>query len=167
MQEIQFPPDMTSMSRRTHLQRLTMVWTKHPVYFLTICVTGRRKILDRAPVAEILVAAWRAAPSIHGWVVGRYVIMPDHVHFFATPQPQAKSLGGLVGDWKKWTARQITGRGLAVAPVWQAEFFDHLLRSADSYAEKWGYVRENPVRAGLVSSAEAWSFAGECEDIQF
>jgi len=39
-------------------------------------------------------------------------------------------------------------------PVWQRGFFDHLLRSDESYAEKWNYVRENPVRAGLAQSAE-------------
>ena len=38
-------------------------------------------------------------------------------------------------------------------PLWQSEFFDHVIRSADSYTEKWNYVRENPVRAGLVATA--------------
>jgi hypothetical protein len=38
---------------------------------------------------------------------------------------------------------------------------DHLLRSDESYAEKWNYVRENPVRAGLAQSAEDWPYAGE------
>jgi len=46
------------------------------------------------------------------------------------------------------------------APLWQPEFFDHLVRSAESRAEKWAYVRENPVRAGLVIRAEDWPFAG-------
>jgi hypothetical protein len=32
-------------------------------------------------------------------------------------------------------------------PIWQREFFDHLLRSEESYDQKWNYVRENPVRA--------------------
>jgi hypothetical protein len=40
-------------------------------------------------------------------------------------------------------------------------FFDHLLRSDESYAEKWNYVRENPVRAGLAQSGEDWPYAGE------
>ena len=32
-------------------------------------------------------------------------------------------------------------------------FFDHVLRNGESYGEKWKYVRENPVRAGLVQRA--------------
>ena len=46
-------------------------------------------------------------------------------------------------------------------PIWQRRFFDHVLRSDESYAEKWNYVRENPVRAGLVKSADDWPYAGE------
>ena len=36
-----------------------------------------------------------------------------------------------------------------------------LLRGGESYAQKWDYVRANPVRAGLVSEAESWPYAGE------
>jgi len=46
-------------------------------------------------------------------------------------------------------------------PIWQRGFFDHVLRSDESYAEKWEYVRENPVRAGLVRIADEWPYAGE------
>ena len=51
----------------------------------------------------------------------------------------------------------------AATTLWQREFFDHVLRSAESYSEKWNYIRDNPVRAGLVRSADDWSYAGEVE----
>jgi putative transposase len=47
------------------------------------------------------------------------------------------------------------------APFWQEGFFDHVLRSDESYSQKWNYVRENPVRAGLVKSVEEWPYQGE------
>jgi putative transposase len=46
-------------------------------------------------------------------------------------------------------------------PLWQRGFFDHLLRSEESYGQKWNYVRENPVRAGLAQNPEDWPYAGE------
>ncbi len=46
------------------------------------------------------------------------------------------------------------------APFWQKEFFDHLIRSGESYSEKWEYMRQNPVRAGLVSNADDWKYSG-------
>jgi hypothetical protein len=45
--------------------------------------------------------------------------------------------------------------------LWQPGFFDHILRSDQSYAEKWNYVRDNPVRVGLVKSADNWRYQGE------
>jgi hypothetical protein len=47
------------------------------------------------------------------------------------------------------------------SPHWQKGFFDHLLRSDESYSQKWEYVRENPVRAGLARSWEEWPYRGE------
>ncbi|MGI8956418.1 MAG: REP-associated tyrosine transposase [Chthoniobacterales bacterium] len=108
-----------------------------------------------------------------GWLVGRYVVMPDHVHFFCTPEREAKSFSDFVGAWKRWTSRRInalsrpgTASPATTAPrrsvaLWQAEFFDHLIRSVESYDEKWEYVRNNPVRAGLVERADDWRFAGK------
>ena len=40
-------------------------------------------------------------------------------------------------------------------------FFDHLIRHGESYAQKWEYVRQNPVRAGLVHLADEWPWQGE------
>jgi REP element-mobilizing transposase RayT len=97
----------------------------------------------------------------HGWEIGRYVVMPDHIHFFATPAADsAKSISATFAKWKEWTAKRILHRLHHPAPLWQREFFDHLLRSHESRSEKWDYIRANPVRAGLVTDAEAWPFAG-------
>ena len=45
-------------------------------------------------------------------------------------------------------------------------FFDHVIRSSESYAEKWSYVQENPVRAGLVVDASDWPYSGEITIIE-
>ena len=36
-----------------------------------------------------------------------------------------------------------------------------MIRHSESYAEKWEYVRQNPVRAGLVTNADDWRWQGE------
>jgi hypothetical protein len=53
----------------------------------------------------------------------------------------------------------------AATALWQREFFDHVLRSDESYSEKWNYVFDNPVRAGLVSTTQEWKYAGEIETL--
>jgi REP element-mobilizing transposase RayT len=155
------------MPDRKHLRRLDQTWARCPRYFLTLCIAHRRRILAAPQTARILTESWRAAPQIHEWAVGRYVVMPDHVHFFAAALSDKKSLSSFIRDWKKWTTRQFQVSGITSPPAWQPEFFDHVLRSAESYEEKWNYVRENPVRAGLVPSAEEWPYSGECTLLHF
>ena len=160
-------PRAASSPQRRHLRRLTNVWTKNPIYFLTCCVCHRRPLLNSHRAAAILVGAFNESPRLYGWHVGRYVIMPDHVHFFARAQSDGKPLRDFMRDWKKWTAKQLAHAVDVEAPIWQPEFFDHVLRSADSYSEKWDYVRNNPVRAALVTTPEAWPYAGECAVLSF
>jgi REP element-mobilizing transposase RayT len=150
------------MHERRHLHRLHRIWSKVPVYFVTICTANRRQILHRPVVARVLIQALYEAPRVHGWMVGRFVIIPDHVHFFCSAASGTKDLAAFVRDWKRWTARRIADVTLISPPIWQREFFDHVLRSSGSYAAKWKYVRENPVRAGLVADAEDWPHQGEC-----
>ena len=68
-----------------HLRRLDRIWLDSPIYFITMCTKDRRAVLARDKVTEILIEEWRVAHERHGWVVGRYVIIPDHVHFFCRP----------------------------------------------------------------------------------
>lgn len=87
--------------------------------------------------------------------------MPDHVYFFASPASQAKTRGQSTKLWKSVSARKLSAEPKVKRPFWQADVFDHILRSTESYAEKWKYVRNNPVRAGLVERTEDWRWQGE------
>ena len=91
--------------------------------------------------------------------VGRYVIMPEHIHLFVCGRLDFV-LGRWVGSLKQALTRG-DGSSNARHQVWQEGFFDHVLRSDESYAEKWNYVQQNPVRAGLVARAEEWPYQGE------
>jgi putative transposase len=153
-----------------HLRRLGRIWIDSPIYFITTCTNNRRQVLARDEVAKVLVDELRVGHGQHGWAVGRYVIMPDHVHFFCRPERDGKKLSEFVGFWKSYTSRRINALGSprstpADTTLWQREFFDHILRSDESYSQKWNYVRDNPVRAGLVRSADAWKYAGEIETL--
>jgi putative transposase len=43
---------------------------------------------------------------------------------------------------------------------WQSRHWDTRLRRSESYTEKWNYIRENPVKAGLVKNADDWPYQG-------
>jgi REP element-mobilizing transposase RayT len=78
--------------------------------------------------------------------------MPDHLHIFVRSDLEFD-----LGIWVRGLKRALSsGRNF-----WQPGFFDHILRTDESYGEKWNYVRDNPVRAGLVSGNDEWPFQGE------
>jgi REP element-mobilizing transposase RayT len=150
------------MPLHKHLRRLDRVWIPNAVYFVTACTHDRRPVLASQPVADVLRQKWATASTRHRWRIGRYVIMPDHVHFFCMEQPGGakQALAVFMNRWKEWTAKGACRVLNLAPPFWQKQFFDHVLRHDESYAEKWAYVRENPVRAKLVECWEDWPWQG-------
>jgi putative transposase len=67
--------------------------TDFPIIFLTVCTKARRPWLASEDVHRLLCNTWRHATA---WLVGRYVVMPDHVHLFAAPGSQPVPLDNWV-----------------------------------------------------------------------
>jgi REP element-mobilizing transposase RayT len=138
---------------------LHLVFAHAPVYFVTFCTYRRRRWLATEKVHAAFLEFGERAAQDHNVAVGRYVLLPDHAHLFVCGVGDFE-LGRWMGKLKQAMGKAVV-RPLSADPIWQRGFFDHLLRSDESYAQKWGYVRENPVRAGLVAQAEDWCYAGE------
>ncbi len=77
------------------------------------------------------------------YVMGDFVIMPNHVHLIV----------GLRGDtevkaqcysWKKFSAGKINRATGSRGRFWQEESFDHLIRSAEQFDGIRRYIAENP-----------------------
>ena len=92
---------------------------------------------------------------------------PDHVHFFARPEIGALLMAKWVQLWKGVSSRKMAKALRILPPIWQADYFDGYLRSAESYSQKWNYVEQNPVRAGLVRHFEDWPYRGAIHHLMF
>ena len=150
-----------------HLRRLGEVHVPHATYFVTACTAGRAARLANDDFHVIALEVWANCVRLSGWAVGRYVVMPDHVHFFAGDVSGGRTMSKFVGKWKEWTAKYAAQRLGHALPLWQPEFFDHVIRTSESYEQKWEYVRDNPVRAGLATTSEEWKYQGELIDLRF
>jgi len=88
------------------------------------------------------------------------VVMPDHVHLLLTPlrdeQGWPYGVAAILKLIKGTSARSVNQLLRVSGPVWQEESFDHVLRSDESFAEKLEYIRQNPVRRGLVDRPEEY-----------
>lgn len=119
---------------------------------------------DQAPllthdrVSAMLRDAIEERESRGWWRTLHWVVMPSHVHILYIGGTEG--MKALMADFKRWTGRQaaqILDRG--GKPFWQEEWFDHWSRSEDETDRIASYIRENPVKAGLVTSSERWPHA--------
>ena len=87
--------------------------------------------------------------------------MPDHLHAVVAPRKRNAQLGDFSAALKRWTRNELNASW-----EWQAGCFDRLLRSNESLHEKWLYLQENPVRAGLVKKFKDWPYRFEFNEEQ-
>jgi putative transposase len=112
--------------------------------------------LARADIATAVVDAIRYREdkmqccSIHA-----YVVMPNHVHVLLTPKID---LPKIMHSLKRHTARFANQLMGVTGPFWQAESYDHLVRTPEEFKKIKQYMEWNPVSAGLVASPEKFPY---------
>lgn len=80
--------------------------------------------------------------------------MPDHLHLLLSPRVNRdESLSAYLKWFKRWFNE-------SQKPDWDwiTGGFDRLIRSDESVTEKWEYMRQNPVRGGLVKDPDEWPY---------
>jgi len=96
------------------------------------------------------------------------MVMPDHVHLIISLLEDRESgeryrlaevMQGIKGASAHAINKVLGRRG----SVWREESFDRIVRPSESGEEKTRYIRENPVRKGLVKKAEEWMWYWEAE----
>jgi REP element-mobilizing transposase RayT len=95
------------------------------VYFVTFCTHHRQAILANCSVKDAFQEFAMRGGVERNVAVGRYVIMPDHIHLFVCG-PDDFVLGRWVGSLKQSLARAMRSK-LRDDPIWQRGFFDHVL----------------------------------------
>lgn len=88
--------------------------------------------------------------------------MPDHVHLLLQPREKEPGrwidLAEILKGIKGVSSRRINQLLGTTGTVWQAVSFDRIIRNDKEYLQKWGYMWNNPVKAGLVEQAEQYRY---------
>jgi Rad3-related DNA helicase/REP element-mobilizing transposase RayT len=103
--------------------------------------------LRRPEISQVVEEALRHFDG-ERYVLGHYVVMPNHVHAIVRPV-QGHLLMDILHSWKSFTAHKLNEVLGREGQLWQDESFDCIVRS-EAHLEKIGfYIRENPEKAGL------------------
>lgn len=138
-------------------------------YFVTICTQNRiclfGDVINGTMVlnkyGKIVEKCWFDLPNHYNNVkLNEYIIMPNHFHgiismvgvgFKPTPTMdehigKCHGLSEIVRALKTFSARQINEiKNSPGVPVWQRNYYEHIIRDDDSYYRISAYIKNNPV----------------------
>jgi putative transposase len=127
-------------------------------YFVTICCDHRAPHLAAANQAQRVLKLLLEGAATHSFRLHAYCIMPDHIHFLVEGILDQSDLREFVRILKQRTAFEFQkshGRRL-----WEASYYDHILRPSDPIEDVAAYIWLNPVRKKLCNQPNEFPFSG-------
>ncbi|MBR5982674.1 MAG: transposase [Bacteroidales bacterium] len=152
-------------------------YSNNGLYYVTICTKDRECLFGEITdgkmnvnvYGEILESVWNGLPSHYPNVVlHEHIVMPDHFHAIiqidnernvgagfkpaptdAGQPPRKHGLSEIVRALKTFSSRKINDlRQTQGTPVWQRNYYEHIIRDGDEYSQIANYIMENPLRCG-------------------
>jgi putative transposase len=128
-------------------------------HFVTFsCYRRLPRLLDDR-VSGMFVESLERTRRSYGLRVYGYVVMPEHVHLLVS-EPEVAVLARAIQALKISVARrEMFYSTEGDATFWQKRYYDHNVRSYESFVEKLCYIHRNPVKRELVERPEDWRWS--------
>jgi putative transposase len=127
-------------------------------HFLTFCTADRRRCFADAIIVGVVREEILQCAALFDFAVIAYCFMPDHLHLLIEGETDGSDALAFIHQAKQRSGYELVRRGLG--RLWQPSFYDRILRDDEATLPVVRYILENPVRAGLVVSPEAYRFSG-------
>jgi putative transposase len=128
------------------------------IVLLTVTTNKRNPWLANETAHRLLHQTWSEAKA---WLVGDYLLMPDHLHCFCAPH----DLRFTIEKWISYWQREFALKHQRTEWKFQSRGWHHRLRDGENHSEKWLYVQENPLRKRLCKCIEDWPLKGKVFDL--
>jgi putative transposase len=108
-------------------------------------------------MARLLIDTFAHYRREQKFLIHEFVVMPDHFHLLLTPLniPLAKVVQFIKGGFSHRVRKEL---GLG-CEVWERGYVDHRIRNANDYECHVEYIRQNPVRAGILGVPEVYPYS--------
>jgi len=164
--ELPFSPDVRARitPRRRRLRLKNYDYGDTGAYFITICSHGRvclfggvqGGIMVMSPFGEVVAETWREqTEAASGTKTDEWIFMPNHFHAIVLIEAEeggsraapTRALPRTVNAFKTVSAKRINQiRGSAGEPVWQRNYYEHIVRTAGELERIRNYIRGNPAK---------------------
>ena len=156
---------MAELQKRRPLRMQGYDYSEQGLYFLTVCVKDKEKILcdivgggvldaprpELTAVGKIVDKYIKSINNTQNVTIEKYVIMPDHIHLLVfvenegyygtsrTPSPTNNIIPKTISGFKRLCNKEI-GKN-----IWQRGYYDHVIRNEADYGKHFDYIENNPV----------------------
>ncbi|OWY67534.1 transposase [cyanobacterium TDX16] len=138
-------------------------------YFITICTHQREclfgeiseGVMQLSQLGQVAQSHWMNLPKYHSNLyLKTFVVMPNHLHgililhsdrsgragFDQTSTAKSPDLPEIIRGFKTFSARQINKiRRVSKIPVWQRNYYEHIIRNEESLERIRQYIENNPL----------------------
>ncbi len=148
-------------------------------YFVTTTVINHARVFTEEKYCDILIQNIKHYRQKYQFKILGYVIMPSHFHWIVEVEPARGTISDVMRDIKKYSAWDIMDALKQSGEIdllrmfkaeakyisdqrrkfWMKRFDDQVVRNAGMLRTKLEYIHDNPVKAGLVSSAEEYKYS--------
>jgi len=122
-------------------------------HLVTFSRYARQKHLGSPAARETFEKSLETMRARYQFLVGGYVVMPEHVHLLVS-EPDKALLAIAIQALKLSVAVQRAER-----PFWQRRYYDFNVYSEWKRMEKIGYMHHNPVQRGLAAEPSRWPWS--------
>lgn len=156
--------------RRRSLRLQGYDYSQAGAYFVTLCTQDRVRLLGDVvddemrlnAVGAVIAESWVWLAAQYDYVdLDEWVVMPNHLHGIivitdtgrggsrTAPEGHRKPLGRLVGAFKTGSAKRVNLlRGTPGGPLWQRNYYEHIIRDDRSLNRIREYIARNPENWG-------------------
>ena len=133
------------------------VLSPNRTFFVTTKCSMGRLLLQSERNAMLFIEVLRSYVGTKKFRLHDFVVMPDHAHLLLTVGPDMtieRAMQYVKGGFS-YRLKKETGYA---GEVWQRGYSELRVEDERSFDEHRRYIAENPVKAGLVGSAEEFPF---------
>jgi putative transposase len=116
-----------------------------------------KRLLQSERNAGLLIDVMRSLVAEHRFKLHDFVIMPDHIHLLLTVEDGMtieKAMQLIKGRFSHRLSHESAYKG----EVWQRGFTEVQVLNKQNFEDHRTYIANNPIKAGLVASAEDYPF---------
>jgi REP element-mobilizing transposase RayT len=153
---------MDTFYKRQSLRLPHYDYSQMGLYFITICEHGSFKYFGEITndifipndAGKMINTQWLNLTKRFDTIqLHQHVVMPNHFHaIIEITQNSDIALGDIIGAFKSLTTNQYI-KGVKEngwirfdQKLWQRNYYEHVIRSEESYIQLSEYIRDNPIR---------------------